>query len=211
MPMAVPQEDRRRTSTRLVTLQVGAIIWFVALAICFWVLQVVHHEDYLQMADSNYQRTLALRAPRGVLFDRNGKVLVENRNSYTISIIREGTKDLPATVRTISSVLRIDPADVQEIVDRNRREPSYRPIVIVQDASLEQVAAVRARQYELPEISIDQVPTRKYPADALAAHLFGYVGEADERQVKELGMSRGAIVGMHGVEKVYNELLMGED
>jgi penicillin-binding protein 2 len=209
--MAIPQEDRRRTSSRVVTLQVGVIIWFVALAICFWVLQVVHHEDYLQMADSNYQRTLALRAPRGVLFDRNGKVLVENRNSYTISIIREGTKDLPATVRTISSVLRIDPADVQEIVDRNRREPSYRPIVIVQDASLEQVAAVRARQYELPEISIDQVPTRKYPADALAAHLFGYVGEADERQVKELGMSRGAIVGMHGVEKVYNELLMGED
>jgi penicillin-binding protein 2 len=192
-------------------LQVGVVIWFVALAICFWVLQVVHHDDYLKMADSNYQRTLALRAPRGVLFDRNGKVLVENRNSYTISIIRENTKDLSATVQTIASVLAIDPAEVQEIVDRNRREPSYRPIVIVQDASLEQVAAVRARQYELPEISIERVPTRKYPAEALAAHLFGYVGEANEAQVKEAGLTRGAIVGQHGVEKVYNALLMGED
>jgi penicillin-binding protein 2 len=207
----IPQEDRRRTSTRLVTLQVGAIIWFVALAICFWVLQVVQHQDYLQMADSNYQRTLALRAPRGVLFDRNGKVLVENRNSYTISIVRENTKDMAQTVRVISAVLRIDPAEVQDVVERHRREPSYRPIVIVQDASLEQVAAVRARQYELPEIAIEQVPTRKYPEQELAAHLFGYVGQANEDQVREAGLSRGAIVGQHGVEKVYNALLMGED
>src|SRR5688572_18285411 len=209
--MALPQEDRRRTTTRLVSLQVGAIIWFAALAICFWVLQVVQHEDYVRMADSNYQRTLARRAPRGVLFDRNGKVLVENRNSYTISIVREDTKDLPRTVRMASAVLGLDVAEVQDIVDRNRREPSYRPIVIVHDASLDQVAAVMARKYELPEISIAEVPTRKYPTDALAAHLFGYVGEADERQVKELGMSRGAIVGMHGVEKIYNALLTGED
>ena len=187
------------------------IIWFAALAICFWVLQVVQHDKYVKMADSNYQRTLALRAPRGVLFDRNGKVLVENRNSYTISIVREDTKDLARTVRVVSQVLGLDIAAVQEVVDRHRREPSYRPISIVQDASLEQVAAVMARKYELPEISIEQVPTRKYPGDALAAHLFGYVGEADERQVKELGMSRGAIVGMHGVEKVYNAMLMGED
>src|SRR5918993_6003251 len=153
--MAIPQEDRRRTSTRVITLQVGVIIWFAALAICFWVLQVVQHDKYVKMADSNYQRTLALRAPRGVLFDRHGKVLVENRNSYTISIVRENTKDMARTVRDISSVLRIDPAEVQEVVERHRREPSYRPIVIVQDASLEQVAAVRARQYELPEIAIE--------------------------------------------------------
>src|SRR5687767_7979109 len=199
--MAIPQEDRRRTSTRVITLQVGVIIWFAALAICFWVLQVVQHDKYVKMADSNYQRTLALRAPRGVLFDRNGKVLVENRNSYTISIVREDTKDLDRTVEVVSDVLQLNVADVQEVVERHRREPSYRPIVIVQDASLEQVAAITARQYELPEISIQQVPTRKYPEQALAAHLFGYVGEADERQVKELGMSRGAIVGMHGVEK----------
>src|SRR5688572_24712035 len=150
--MPIPQEDRRRTSTRLVTLQVGVIVWFAALAICFWVLQVVQHDDYLQMADSNYQRTLALRAPRGVLFDRNGKVLVENRNSYTISINRENTKDLPRTVGVVSAILGLDVAEVREIVERHRLEPRYRPIPIVHDASLEQVAAVMARQYELPEI-----------------------------------------------------------
>jgi penicillin-binding protein 2 len=209
--MALPTEDRRRTSSRLVILQVGVIVWFAALAICFWVLQVVQNKKYLEMANNNYQRTLALRAPRGVLFDRNGRILVENRNSYTIAIIRENTKDLARTIRVASAVLGLDVADVQEAVERHRREPSYRPIVIVEDATLEQVAAIVARQYELPEIAVDQVPTRKYPGEALAAHLFGYVTEANEQQVREAGLSRGAIVGQHGVEKVYNALLMGED
>src|SRR5918995_5403983 len=118
--MAIPQEDRRRTSTRVITLQVGVIIWFAALAICFWVLQVVQHEKYLQMADSNYQRTLALRAPRGVLFDRNGKVLVENRNSYTVSIVREHTKDLDRTIGLLSAVAGLAPHESPQIL---RRQP----------------------------------------------------------------------------------------
>ena len=74
--MAAPTEDRRRISSRVGVLQVGAIIWFAALAICFWVLQVVQTDKYVEMANSNYQRTLSLRAPRGVLFDREGRVLV---------------------------------------------------------------------------------------------------------------------------------------
>jgi penicillin-binding protein 2 len=209
--MPVPVEDRRRISARLVIIQGGVITVFAALAICFWVLQVIQYDDYLEMANSNYQRTLALRAPRGVLFDRNGKVLVENRNSYTISIIRENTKDLNRTIDMASAVLGIDRGELQQLVNRHRREPSYRPIVIVEDATLEQVAAVTAREFELPELSIDQVPTRKYPTDALAAHLFGYVGQADERQVREAGVPRGSIVGQYGVEKVYNALLMGAD
>ena len=89
--MAVPAEDRRRVTTRLVVLQVGAVVVFAVLAACFWVLQIVQETKYKELAENNYQRTLALRAPRGVLFDRHGRVLVENRNAYTISINREAT------------------------------------------------------------------------------------------------------------------------
>ena len=210
--MAAPTEDRRRISTRVGVLQVGVIVWFAALAICFWVLQVVQTDKYVEMANSNYQRTLALRAPRGVLFDREGRVLVENRDSFTISIDRELTKDLPRTVRTASQLLGLDPEQIKQIVDRHvRSEPSYRPVVIVQDATLEQAARVLTRRSELPEISVEEVPMRKYPAEALAAHLFGYVGQADEEQVKEEGLSSNAIVGKFGVEKIYNAVLMGED
>jgi penicillin-binding protein 2 len=205
-------EDRRRTTTRIVLLQVCAAVVFAALAISFWVLQVVQHEKFEVMAENNHQRTLALRAPRGVLFDRHGEVLVENRNSYTISIVREHTKDLNRTIRLLSEVAGLDPAEVRRIVDRYRREPAYRPIVIVDDATLAQVAAVTARRldFELPDVLVAEVPTRQYPTDALAAHLFGYVGEANEAQVAG-GIAQGAITGKSGVEKVYNTQLMGQD
>jgi penicillin-binding protein 2 len=210
--MAAPTEDRRRVSSRVAVLQVGVIVWFAALAICFWVLQVVQTEKFVEMANSNYQRTLALRAPRGVLFDRNGRVLVENRDSFTISIDRELTKDIPRTIRAAAALLGLDVEQVNQAVDRHlRSEPVYRPVVIVQDASLEQAVRVLSRQRELPELSVEQVPTRKYPDDALAAHLFGYVGQADEDQVKAEGLAQNAIVGKFGVEKIYNAVLMGED
>ena len=211
--MVAPTEDRRRISARVSVLQVGVIVWFAALAICFWVLQVVQTEKFVEMANSNYQRTLALRAPRGVLLDREGRVLVDNRESFTISIDRESTQDLAGSVRLASEILGLDPEQVQQAVDRQiKSDPAvYRPVVIVQDATLEQAARVRSRKREFPELSVEKTPTRQYPADALAAHLFGYVGQADEEQVKAEGLSRNAIVGRVGVEKVYNSLLMGED
>src|SRR5215204_5434996 len=102
-------EDKRRLSLRLNVLQWSAVGVFTALAMGFWFLQVVQHAKYEEMAENNHQRTLALRAPRGVLFDRNGSVLVENRHSFTISIVREHSKDLTHTVQLLSQVARLDP------------------------------------------------------------------------------------------------------
>src|SRR4029077_14735367 len=138
-------EDRRRLTTRLTILQYLITGLFSALAVSFWVLQVVQHAKVEEMADNNHQRTLALRAPRGLVLDRDGKVLVENRQSYSISIDRERTKDLNRTIRLLAAVVGMEESSVRTIVDRHRREPSYRPITIVQDATLAQVAAVRAR------------------------------------------------------------------
>jgi penicillin-binding protein 2 len=165
------------------------------------------------MAENNHQRTLALRAPRGIVFDRDLKVLVENRRSYSISIVREQTKDLNRTVRLLAEAIGVDEEAVRLVVERHRREPSYRPIMIVQDATLAQVAAVKARRldFELPDIVVEQVPTRQYP-EAMAAHLFGYVGEVNDAQVTDSdGLKSGDIVGQAGIEKVYNSLLMGAD
>jgi penicillin-binding protein 2 len=211
--MIGPVEDRRKTSVRLSVLQYVITVVFSILAVSFWVLQVVQHDQYAEMAENNNQRTLALRAPRGLVFDRDGRVLVENRHSYSISIVREHTKDLDRTIHLLADVLGMDESAVRAIVDRHRREPSYRPIVIVQDASLAQVAAVTARRLdtELPDVVVEEVPTRRYP-DTMAAHLFGYVGEVSDTEVAEDDkLKSGDIVGQSGIEKVYNALLMGED
>ncbi|MBI3490419.1 MAG: penicillin-binding protein 2 [Acidobacteria bacterium] len=206
-------EERRRVTTRLKILQVLIVALFSVLAISFWVLQVVQHAKFEEMAENNHQRTLPLRAPRGVIFDRDGHVLVENRHSYSISIVREHTKDLNRTVRLLAAVLRLEESGVREIVSRHRREPTYQPITILQDASLAQVAAVTARRldFELPDVVVEQVPTRRYP-ETMAAHLFGYVGEVSDKDVAEgESLKSGDIVGQSGIEKIYNSLLMGED
>jgi penicillin-binding protein 2 len=206
-------EERRRVGFRLSVLQYLTTVLFSVLAVSFWVLQVVQHDKFQEMAENNHQRTLPLRAPRGVLFDRDGRVLVENRHSYSISIVREQTRDLDHTIALLASVLGLEEQSVREIVERHRREPRYRPITIVQDASLAQVAAVTARRLgsELPDVVVQEVPTRQYP-ETLAAHLFGYVGEASTVQVASADDLKSCdIVGQSGIEKVYNALLMGED
>ena len=206
-------EDRRRLASRLTFLQVSVAVAFGLLAGGFWFFQVPQHAKFQEMAENNHQRTLTLRAPRGVIFDRTGRVLVENRNSFNISIDRERTKDLARTIHVLSSVAGLEEKRVRELVDKHRREPTYRPIVVVQDATLSQVAAVTARRldFELPGVVVQEVPTRAYPDQAMAAHLIGYVGEASEDQMSADSLSTGSIVGQSGVERVYNKLLMGED
>jgi penicillin-binding protein 2 len=206
-------EDRRLATIRLAILTYAVVGIFSTLAVGFWVMQVVEHAKFEEMAENNHQRTLALRAPRGIVFDRDLKVLVENRRSYSISIVREHTKDLNRTVHLLAEAIGMDEAAMRLVVERHRREPSYRPIMMVQDATLAQVAAVKARRldFELPDIVVEQVPTRQYP-EAMAAHLFGYVGEVNDAQVTDSdGLKSGDIVGQAGIEKVYNNLLMGAD
>src|SRR3954453_20823465 len=110
-------EDRRLAPTRLSVLQFTIIGIFSILAVGFWVLQVVEHAKFEEMAENNHQRTLALRAPRGIVFDRDLKVLVENRQSYSISIVREHTKDLNRTVRLLAATIGMDEPAVRQIVE----------------------------------------------------------------------------------------------
>ena len=210
---SAPIEDRRRVTIRIVVLQVLLGVSFTVLAFSFWYFQVVQNAKYEELAANNHQRTIALRAPRGVMFDREGRPIVENRSSFSISIVREHTKDLNRTVRMLSEVAGLDPKWVQAEVNKHRREPTYQPIVIVNDASMAQVASVMARRLdtELPDVLVQEVPTRQYPVDEVAAHLFGYVGEASEGDVTSQGVQSGDIIGKSGVERVYNKLLMGED
>jgi penicillin-binding protein 2 len=205
-------EDKRRLATRVGAIQVVVSLVFVLLAGSFWFFQIVQHARFKEMAENNHQRTLPLRAPRGVILDRHGRVLVENRNSFNISILREHSKDLSRTIELLAEVTGVPAGTIRDIVTRHRREPTYRPIVVIADATLDQVAAVTARRldFELPDVVVQEVPTRQYPSESLAAHLIGYVGEASEEQVTR-GLSLGTIVGQTGVEKNYNDFLIGLD
>jgi penicillin-binding protein 2 len=207
-------EERQTLTTRITILRVAVVVLFVLLAVSFWFFQIIQHAQFQEMAENNHQRELPLRAPRGVLFDRHGRVLVENRPSFNVSIVRLHTTNLNRTMHLLAAVAGVDEGRMQELVARHRNEPAYRPIVVIEDATLAQVAAITARRldFELPDILVQQVPTRQYPTDELAAHVFGYVGEATDAQVAAGdGLKSGDIVGQAGFERAHNPLLMGKD
>jgi len=209
----LPLLDRRKTAARLTALWVAVIAAFCALAVAFWYFQVIENATYVRMAENNHLRKLSLRAPRGVLFDRDGELLVENRDAFTISILREHITDLDRTIQRLSAAAGVGEQQVRETIRRHRGEPSYRPIVVIDDATLSQVSAVLARRldHELPGVVVESVPTRSYPAVGLGAHVLGYVGEVGEAQMEADGLRSGSVVGQSGVEKAYNKLLMGQD
>jgi penicillin-binding protein 2 len=214
MAVNLPADDRTELNVRLRTVQFVAAGLFSLLVIAFWSFQVAQHEKFEEMAENNHLRKLPLPAPRGVLLDRDGKVLVENRNSFNIALVREQSGNIDETLHTLALATGVDETTLREIVSRKRREPSYRPIVLIENATEPQVIAFRARKWELPGIIYQQVPARHYPDSNVAAHLFGYVGEVSESDLTRTeydGVESGTIVGKAGVELAYNRLLMGKD
>jgi penicillin-binding protein 2 len=207
-------DDRRSLTLRLSVLQYLIAIAFAGLAVGFWIFQIAQHDKFEVMATDNHLRRLPLPAPRGVILDRDGKVLVENQNTFSIVLVREQIRDIAGTLRVLAAATGADEAQLRDTVNRRRRDPSYRPIVLIENATREQVIAVWARRWELPGIFYEEVPSRRYPASDLAAHLFGYVGEVTEAQLQRPdfeGVESGTVVGQAGVELAYNRLLMGQE
>jgi penicillin-binding protein 2 len=214
MASVIQPDDRRHLGARLSVMQYTIAAFFALLAIGFWVFQVAQHQKFNQMAENNHIRRLPLPAPRGVLFDRNGDVLVDNQSMFNIALVREQTGNLDNTLRVLSEATGVPEAVLHETVNRRRLEPKYRPLVLIENATIEQVIAARARQWELPGVFSQEVPTRKYLSNDMAAHLFGYVAEVNEAQLlrpEYEGLEAGAKVGQAGVEQAYNKLLMGAD
>ena len=214
MYIKVPAREGRHSKALIALFQGGVVLVFVILLGAFWNFQVGQHERFLEMAENNHQRRLSLRAPRGVLFDRNDRVLVENRHSLNISLVRERVSDLTETLRRLSEVVAVNESELWRVLERQQNEPLYRPVVLVPDATLSQVSAVSARSLELPGVVVEQTPARYYPTDHLAAHSFGYVGEVTAAQLSLDAFKdtqTGDIVGQAGLEQIFIQLLMGVD
>src|SRR5215213_48303 len=148
MTTTLMPDDRRSLTMRLGVVQYLVAVMFAALAVGFWIFQIAQHEKFREMAENNRLRKLPLPAPRGVLLDRSGKVLVENQSTFNIAIVREQTKDIGEVLRVLAFATGADEAQLRDAVNRRRKDPIYRPIVLVENASLAQVTAMSARRLE---------------------------------------------------------------
>src|ERR1051326_5994814 len=191
------------------------ILISIALLLGFWRHQMVYSSYYTDRAEQNRIREIPLIAPRGRILDRYNRVLADNRPSYNILLIRENSPHSPEqTIAMIAAGIDLPLQDLQERIDRHRRDPKFRPIILKEDISPADMAFIKARRYELPEISVEEQPRRRYPGGEVAAHALGYVGEVTEVELATPEFSdfkSGDLIGKSGLEREYNKALRGTD
>jgi penicillin-binding protein 2 len=205
-------EDLRGLQSRVGMVQGTVALTIVLLVAYFWHLQVVRGRYFRELSENNRIRAIPIPAPRGPLFDRNGRILAENRSSFNVVLTTERRDDLRQALARVGTLIAYDPAEVQERL--NQQGPRLRSLVVKSDATEEDVATIQARRLELSEASVAVVPLRSYPLGAAAAHVLGHVGEVTDRQLEQQtfeGIEAGTVVGQAGLELQYNRELMGKD
>ncbi|HEV7397994.1 MAG TPA: penicillin-binding protein 2, partial [Pyrinomonadaceae bacterium] len=187
------------------------------LGVRLYVLQVVRGKYYSEIAENQRIRLLPIAAPRGVIFDRNGNMLVDSRPIYEVILSREDFKgDLASLVQPLSDGLGMDPDILRDRFEEVRLQPAFESIPVKQEATPSDIAWVEAHKLEFPELRVEQQPQRRYPANGTLAHVLGYVGEISPEQLnqaayKDKGLKPGDIIGQEGIEKVYDDNLRGKD
>jgi penicillin-binding protein 2 len=180
-----------------------------------WRLQVLNSENFRSLAEANRVRKVPILAPRGKLFDREGRLLVDNYPSVSCYLLREQVKDLDADLPLISKGLHIPIDQIQATLRRFQIAPKYQPIPLKQDITPDEQAFIAAHRDELPELETLDEQRRLYPSDGFAAHLIGYVGEVSEQMLanddRYALYSPGDVVGRSGVEATYDAVLRGTD
>lgn len=199
-------EDRRKT------LFIGGLfLLFGILFFRLFSLQILHRTYYFRLSEKNRVRIEPIEAPRGIIMDRNGRVLVDNRPSYTISIIPHQVKHVDRTISMLSAIIGVDSETIRRKIEAQRSWP-YQPVKLKRDVGLSVLSRIEENRYELPGVIYQIVGRRSYPFGDLAAHLLGHVGEPSREEFARLesrGYLYGELIGTQGIEKQYEAMLHG--
>lgn len=207
--------DTRLASGKIVFFQYITVGVFVFLLSGFWELQVRNPEFYSERAEQNRIKALPILAPRGKILDRDGRVIVDNRSSFSVILSRENLRR--EDLKSIADGLNLDHNALVERVERfGRIHARYEPVIIKEGLTPGELAFVEAHRgaEDLSEMELIHSQRRLYPRGGLAAHLVGYIGEVSEAELNQLEFVHyrpGDVIGKAGIEREYNDSLMGTD
>src|SRR5271170_2737604 len=204
--------DEKVSAIRLTAAQYLILGIFVVLAYGLWRLQVMQTDLYATLAEKNRIRNVPILAPRGKILDREGRIIVDNYPSFSALLLRDSSRDLNADADLIAQGLHLDPNEVRARIRHFASIPQYQPIFLKEDITPDELAFIDAHRNELPELDTIVAHRRLYPRNGFMAHLIGYVGEVTEDMLNQPQFelyNPGDVVGVSGVERQYNNLLMG--
>jgi penicillin-binding protein 2 len=204
--------DEKVSEVRLTAAQYIILGIFLILAYGLWKLQVMESGYYASAAEKNRIRNVPVLAPRGKILDREGRTIVDNYPSFSALLLRDSTRDLVGDADLIAQGLHLDPNEVRARIRHFASMPQYQPIFLKEDITPDELQFIEAHRNELPELDTIMAHRRLYPRNGFMAHLIGYVGEVSEDMLNQPQFelyNSGDVVGISGVERQYNNLLMG--
>ena len=206
------REDVKFAGGKIAVFQYAGVAIFLFLITGFWNLQVQNPQMYNEQAERNRIRQLPIPAPRGKILDRDGRVIVDNHSSYSLILTRENLKT--EHLRSIADGLNLDYDDLAARVRRYTARPKYDPITIKEELTPAELAFVESHRDFFPEMELIHAQRRLYPQNGFAAHVIGYTGEISEEELDSPDFAKynqGAVIGKFGIERQYNDTLMGVD
>lgn len=207
-------EEIQTVRRRLAAITAAAALFFLILIGRLWYLQVLNGEYYDDLARGNRIRVIPEEAPRGMVYDRNGVLLALNRPAFNVQLIPEDTPDLNHTLKNLSLLTEVPQQQFETTVQANRSHLKFKPVVIMKDIGRKSADLIDTYQEDIPGISVTIEAKRLYPAAYLSSHVLGYVGLINEQQLRALPLKKllsGRIVGQSGIERMLNEILIGDD
>ncbi len=208
------RDDPKFAATKMAVFQYSAVVVFLFLVTGFWDLQIRNPEFYNERAERNRIKELPIVAPRGKILDRDGRVIVDNHSTWSLILSRENLKT--EHLRQIADGLHLDYTDLYKKLQRYKNRPKYEPIIIKEELTPADMAFVEAHRDPdtFPEMETIESQRRLYPENGILAHVIGYTGEISESELdlpQYAKYNQGQIVGKTGIEREYNDTLIGVD
>lgn len=203
-------EDRNRI-TRLHTLLVVCLVLFAVLLGRMVYLQLWRGDYYAKQSDGNRLRQSRILAPRGIIYDSEGKELVNNLPGYAV-VLQKQSSYKPETLQRLSNLLQMPVEEINAKIKASKN--FYEPIMLKNNLDQQMVTKIEEQRRYMPEVMLSVQPIRNYPYHELAVHALGYVGEVSSYEIEQglfKNISQGSLVGKGGLEKTYDKYLRGED
>ncbi|MEW6261526.1 MAG: penicillin-binding protein 2 [Thermodesulfobacteriota bacterium] len=209
-PFSDETEDLRGRHAYLV---VAVTAFFIILLLRLWHLQVIRGHDFKIQSESNRTRLQDILPARGLIMDRYGLVLAENRPSYDLAVIKEDLGDRKTLAARLAQLLGLSFEEVWSRFEAIQSKPSFEPAVLISGLNRENVVTIETHRYELPGTMIQVKPQRTYHYDQLASHLVGYMGEVNQDQLARAEYREhrmGDLAGQYGIEREWETYLHGK-
>lgn len=188
------------------------ILVFFSFFLAFLRIQILQNSYYKELSLRNITKRIETFAPRGIILDRNGRVITDNKSIFSISLKREFLERKEEILLRTSNIITLDKVSINKEIERKRALPHFIPIILKKGINYHELSMIEARKTDFPELSIIAEPIRSYPYEGIASHILGYVGSLSRDDSFIYGdLNPSSTIGKTGIERFYDSLLRGEN